>query len=237
MSKLKIKVHEDADNGKAFIGVTSIGKQALQKIEQTNPSFTGKTLPAIAKEIASDIMFNLSYNCNLSDDVEECFQRMLEFGLDDIYVLWSKGWTSIMIARKIMKTLNLTPTASNPQESRSKKTETFASPDDIEKIENYLRPLMVGKTYKDTIFLEKTIEREINELFRKSDFHTLDGAEEDDLQFSVSFYDSWEDDDDITAYEYVYETDDFLLFSLVVLVKALDDNSAKITELSAKVGD
>lgn len=122
-NKLNIKLHEDAENGKAFIGVTPVGKQALQKIEQTNPSFTGKTLPAIAKGIASDVVFNLSYNCNLSDDVEECFQRMLEFGLDDVYVLWSKGWTSIMIARKIMKTLNLTPTASNPQESVSKKNE------------------------------------------------------------------------------------------------------------------
>lgn len=122
-SNLKIKLHEDAENGKAFIGVTSVGKQALQKIEQTNPAFTGKPLSAIAKGIVSDVVFNLSYNCNLSDDVEECFQRMLEFGLDDVYVLWSKGWTSIVIARKIMKTLNLTPTASNPQESRSRKNE------------------------------------------------------------------------------------------------------------------
>jgi len=122
-NNLKIKLHEDAESGRAFIGVTSVGKQALQKLERTNPVFAGKTIPAIANGVIREMLFALSYDCNLSDDVEECFQRMLEFGLDNVYSLRSKGWNPKVIASKIMKTLNLTPAASDKQESRSKKNE------------------------------------------------------------------------------------------------------------------
>ena len=122
-NNLKIKLHEDAESGRAFIGVTSVGKQALQKLERTDPVFAGKTIPAIANGVIREMLFALSYDCNLSDDVEECFQRMLEFGLDNVYSLRSKGWNPKLIASKIMKTLNLTPAASDKQESRSKKNE------------------------------------------------------------------------------------------------------------------
>lgn len=120
---MKIRVHEKKDDVdcKGFIGVTSVGKQALQKLEQTHPAFNGKSLSEIAMGVVREVVFSLMADCELSDDVEECFQRMLEFGLDNIYSLRSKGWPPKFITSKIMRTLNLTPAMSSRQESRSKK--------------------------------------------------------------------------------------------------------------------
>lgn len=127
----------------------------------------------------------------------------------------------------------------------SKKNETFASMDDIEKIENYLRPRMVGNTYgKNSLSPENDVQQEINKLFRESDFHTLDGAEEDDLCFNVSFIRSDDiDDDDLPkgtnkAYFYEYATDAFLLFTVIVYVEDHETyDGVKVTGLYAENGD
>ena len=127
----------------------------------------------------------------------------------------------------------------------AKKNETFASPEDIEKIENYLRPLMVGKTYgKNSLSPQSNVGYEINELFRKSGFHTLDGALEDDLCFNVSYIHSMDiDDDDLPkgtnkAYFYDYATDAFVLFTIVVYVEDPGTfDGVKVTWLYADTGD
>lgn len=170
--------------------------------------------------------------------------------LEALYTRFTKFFKNVQdyYAKKAESVKHPTPMKIKVHET--KKNETFASMDDIEKIENYLRPLMVGKTYgKNSVSPEKEVGYAVNDLFRKGPLHTLDGAVEDDLVFRVKFQDSWEYDSKdaaeenlpsgtTTAYEYTCETDEFLLFSLIVLVEELGDfNGVKVKDLYATIGD
>lgn len=137
------------------------------------------------------------------------------------------------------------------KQTSSKKTETFASQEDIEKIENYLRPLMVGNVYgKNSATPEKDIESKINDLLRDGPIHTLSGASDEYVQMDVTFSNSEELDreeaelEDLPketniAYSYNAGKDSpFLLFVIDVFGEQLQDwDGVKVTTLNVSSGD
>lgn len=230
MSKLKIKIHErnsDNDPQRSYDKLNPAEKRHFDGLADTVEALVG--------------MFD--ENGNLSKPQQD----QLKEARDTIYVFGYAARGYVSLADEVLANYGVEPLLdpNEPVFDESKKNETFASPENIEKIENYLRPRMVGNTYgKNSLSPENDIQREINKLFRESGFHTLDGAIEDDLCFDVSFIHSEDiDDDDLPkgtnkAYFYDYATDAFVLFTIVVYVEEPETfDGVKVTGLYADTGD